>query len=76
MNLKKYIASGVLEKYIFEIASAEEVLSVEWMIKIYPELKEELIRIEDAFELYASQHQIKPPSNWKRKFLRKLRNDH
>lgn len=71
MNFDQYITSGILEKYIFGIANKNEIESVEAMLQIYPEIKDELFKIEKALEYYAHQNQLKPPKKWKRKFFKK-----
>lgn len=45
MDIEDYIASGILENYVFGHVSAQEMQEVECMSHIYPEIKEELTSI-------------------------------
>mgnify|MGYP006902789826 CR=1 FL=1 len=69
VNLKEFIASGLLEKYVFEVANEKEKEIVEEMIKRFPELKKRVSEIEDIIEFYAEKHQIKPPLDWEIRFF-------
>jgi anti-sigma-K factor RskA len=60
VNIKEYIESGVLELYIAGSLSAQEKQEVETYAMQYPEIKQELNAIEQAFEGYAMQHTKKP----------------
>lgn len=53
MNIKDYILSGILEDYVMGLASEQERREVECLTKIYPELKEELGKLEADLELLA-----------------------
>jgi len=54
MDIKTYIASGILENYILGLVSDQERQQVERYAKVYPEVQEELTAIEDALGQYAS----------------------
>ena len=54
MNTAAYIESGILEAYALGALSKEEATQVEADILIYPELKEELIAIENAMQAFTS----------------------
>jgi anti-sigma-K factor RskA len=69
MNTQAYIASGILEEYILGTASLQEKQEVECLSKIYPEIKEELGRLEQALESYALEFQTPPPSELKGKIF-------
>lgn len=50
MNIKEYIASGILELYIYGALSEEENLEVSKRLHEYPEIKEEVEEIEQALQ--------------------------
>lgn len=61
MDIKKYIASGILEQYAFGMLSPAERSVVEANLQQYPELVDELRKIEGALEQYLSAGAV-PPS--------------
>ncbi len=61
MDIKKYIASGILEHYVLGLASEEEQKEVEMYISAYPEIKTELEAIEVAMEQYAQLQGMDTP---------------
>lgn len=61
MDIKKYISSGILEKYVLGLASEEERKEVEMYASGYPEIKAELEAIEIAMEKYAQLQGIETP---------------
>lgn len=61
MNIQAYIESGILEEYVLGTVTPQEKQEVECMSHIYPEIKEELLRTENALEEYALKHQTTPP---------------
>ncbi|KQS33156.1 anti-sigma factor domain-containing protein [Dyadobacter sp. Leaf189] len=65
MNIQAYIESGILEEYVLGTVSPQEKQEVECMSHIYPEIKEELMRTENALEEYALKHQTPPPASLK-----------
>jgi anti-sigma-K factor RskA len=60
MNIQEYIESGILEEYVIGSLSASEIQEVEKMISQYPELKNEVTAIENAFLIYAKGNAVKP----------------
>ena len=74
MDLKKYIASGILEQYVLGLLSAEDRRTVEKDIARYPELKAEVHQIEQALESYISLHQRPVPPDLEGKVLEKIKN--
>ena len=48
MDVKDFISSGIIEIYLLGIATEQEVSLVNEMNKKYPEVEEEIIRIEDT----------------------------
>ncbi|RZK37358.1 MAG: cupin domain-containing protein [Pedobacter sp.] len=63
MNLRAYIDSGVLELYAINSLSEQESKDVEAMLARFPELRKELLSIENALESYAKSRWIAPPSH-------------
>jgi anti-sigma-K factor RskA len=62
MNIQAYIESGILEEYVLGTVSPQEKQEVECMSHIYPEIRDELLRTEDALEQYALKYQTPPPA--------------
>ncbi len=60
MDIKEYIASGVLEQYVLGTINGEELLKVEQMAATYPEIKEEILSISYVFEKLAIENAITP----------------
>jgi mannose-6-phosphate isomerase-like protein (cupin superfamily) len=60
MDIKKFIASGVLEMYVLGQATELECAEVEKVVGQHPEIKAELTAIEIALEQYDLQHAITP----------------
>jgi mannose-6-phosphate isomerase-like protein (cupin superfamily) len=60
MTSKEFIDSGILEQYVFGIASADEIKEVEKMIAIDPAIYFELMAISKSLENYAHEKAIKP----------------
>ncbi len=60
MDIKEYIASGVLEQYVLGTISDEELLTVDQMAASYPEIKEEILSISYVLEKLAIENAIAP----------------
>ena len=73
MDIKEYIASGILESYALGFASEQERREVECMSAIYPELKEELVNIQASFESYAKSIAVEPPAELKASILESIK---
>lgn len=69
MNTKTYIESGILEAYALGGLSAEEEREVEEVVSRYPDVKEELDRIEEGLEQLAQQTAITPPARLRQQVL-------
>ncbi|WP_020530375.1 anti-sigma factor [Flexithrix dorotheae] len=72
MKKEEYISSGVLELYVMGSLSPREEVEVEEMAAKYPEIKEELSKIEASMEQYAFAHARKVPEGMKEKFFSKF----
>ncbi len=63
MNIKKYIASGILEQYVLGITSDDESKEVERNAQQYSEIREEIKSIELTLERFARLQSIAVPKN-------------
>ncbi|HEV3414856.1 MAG TPA: anti-sigma factor [Puia sp.] len=70
MNLKEYIASGIIESYVMGLASESEKAEFEQMCAQYPELVAERRKFEESLEAYASEQAVRPPLEVKAKILK------
>ena len=69
MNLKDYIASGIIESYVMGLASESERAEFEQMCTRYPELVAERRKFEESLEAFASEQAERPPLEVKAKIL-------
>lgn len=69
MNLKNYIASGVLELYIFDVLTEEEKHSVEKNIERFSEVREEIKDIENALLVFSFANSMPAPPSAKKEIL-------
>ncbi|GAB5526485.1 MAG: anti-sigma factor [Roseivirga sp.] len=65
MDIKDYIASGILEAYALDDLPRQERAAVEAMLAKHPELREELHTIEEGLEALAMETAITPPADLK-----------
>jgi anti-sigma-K factor RskA len=54
MDVKEYISSGVLELYAMGALSSSEMQEVDRMCAAHAEVAQELARVQDALNSYAS----------------------
>ena len=69
MNLQEYIASGIIESYVMDLASESERAEFEQLCTQYPELVAARKDFEERLEEYASEHAVAPPPEVKVKVL-------
>lgn len=69
MNLKEYIASGILEAYALGDVTEQQRADVERNLSLYPELRVELSQIEETFELMAMKAAVQPSASVREKLL-------
>lgn len=74
MNLKSYIESGIIERYVLNDLPVNEKRGVERMLHTYPELREELNAIELALQSYATSQKITPPHYLQEQVIKSLLN--
>ena len=72
MDIKKYIASGILEQYVLGQTSEKENQEIQQYAAQYPEIKNELEEIERSLELYAEARKVKAPEGLEAKILEKI----
>lgn len=72
MNVQEYISSGILEAYSLGEVTAAERASVEKAVATYPEVREELRKIEETLEKVTFASAITPPAHLKEKILSKV----
>ena len=73
MEKQEIITSGLLEMYVIGAASSEESAQVEQLRSQYPEVEEEIINIEKAFESYAFANAMEPSASVKNKIFSSLK---
>ncbi len=62
MDIKAYIASGILELYVLGKLDQAQRLEVEANAAQYPEISAEIRAIEEALEAYARLQSVQPPA--------------
>lgn len=76
MDIKNYIASGILEQYVLGKLSPQEEAEVERYAGQHPEIRQELDAIELALEEYALLHGRMPPPGGLSALLQRLHAEH
>ncbi len=66
MNVDDYIKSGLLQDYCLGFLSDDEVLKVEALCKVYPQIADELNLLRKTLEQYAGRDKT-----WQRAELKK-----
>jgi len=74
-DIKKYINSGIIEKYCLGLTSKTESLELEKYCLEFPELKKELKRHQLSLEQYLSKFEIKPSISCKNRILQSLEDE-
>lgn len=72
VDVKEYIASGILESVVLGFASEQEMREVSCLSHIYPEIKAELNAIEQAFEKMAVEGAVAPSAELKAIIIEKI----
>jgi anti-sigma-K factor RskA len=72
MDIRQYIASGIIETYVMGLCTREEELEMETLRRQYPELNNAVIRYEEELEKNMQQHITLPPEKTDDKILKKL----
>ena len=72
MNAQEYIASGLLEAYVFGAASEAEAAEVERAISQYPEVAAEVAAIEETMFKVAKETAVDPPAHLQEEIWAKI----
>jgi len=72
MDIAQYIASGILEEYASDLLPENEANEVRVHIDAYPELRAELLAIEESLEHYTMKKQVLPPFSIRAKVLERV----
>jgi len=72
MNINDYISSGILEQYVLGDISPQEKQEVECMSHIYPELQEELLKLQITLEGLALENAIEVPLHVKKNIFEQI----
>lgn len=73
MNIKEFIEnSGILEEYVLGQLSETDAQGVECLAKTYPEIKEEIVVLENSLNSYASLYERKPPASLKEQIFAQM----
>ena len=72
MNVKEYIASGIVESYVMGLASSEEMAEFERMCAAHSEVRLAREAFEQQLEQQALKHGVKPPPSLKSKIFADL----
>lgn len=60
-EIKNYIDSGIIERYVLGMTSAEEQKEIEILGEIHPEIKEAIANFSNDLELQAQENAVEPP---------------
>ena len=74
MNTKEYISTGILEAYVLGELSVSEKQEVENKLAQYPELRGELMQIEETQEAFLQRAAITPRTKLKEQVLSSVEN--
>ena len=74
MDIKEYISSGILERYVLGTVSSQERQEVECMSHIYPDIYTELRNLEQTLENFATAGAKTPPKHIREKILNQIEN--
>jgi len=69
VDIREYIASGIVESYVLGLASDEERREFEQLCGQYPELAEARVAFERALEKQAMENAVTPPPGLKERVM-------
>jgi anti-sigma-K factor RskA len=72
LDIRAYIASGILEQYVLGLTTSDETEEVERLTRLYPEVQREIEEIRSSLETYARQFAQAPPDTLKDKIWEAL----
>ena len=73
MDIKEYISSGIVELYAMNALSPEDKKEFEKLGMLYPEITEELNKVEKNLESYATSNSLNPRPGLREGIVNKLR---
>ncbi len=68
-DLKTFLESDLLEKYLIDNISTEELYKVEYFIDEYPEAKEQFSELENSLKVFAKSFAVKAPKDIKKNVM-------
>jgi anti-sigma-K factor RskA len=72
MTVKDIIESGIVESYVLGLLDATERAQFEVYLDQYPELQQELARVEQTIAQFAATHAVEPPPQLQEKIWNAL----
>lgn len=72
MDIKDYISSGVVEMYAMHALGPQEKSEFEQKLLLYPELKRELLKVQESLDDYASSFATNPRPELRFKLLQSI----
>lgn len=72
MDIKEYISSDILDRYVLDTVSEQEKKEVECMSHIYPEIKVALDELQESMNSYVSSYKKEPPAVLKERVMTKI----
>ncbi|MCH2042775.1 MAG: anti-sigma factor [Saprospiraceae bacterium] len=72
MDIKSFIASGILEDYVMGLTSEQETQAVQCLSKIYPEILQEVQALEVTMENLALSMQVAPSAGLRNQILQSI----
>lgn len=75
MDLKEYISSGIIERYVLNSVSQQEKQEVECMSHIYPEIRAELYSLQSTIEQLVMKSAVPAPAHLKELILNRIANE-
>ncbi|MBL0105571.1 MAG: anti-sigma factor [Bacteroidetes bacterium] len=70
--MNEYIGSGIVEMYVMGALSAAEVADVEQKAMLYPEIRQEIARVQHTLDNYADAHSKNPRPQVREKIMAAL----
>ncbi|CAL1520943.1 hypothetical protein [Chitinophaga sp. MM2321] len=72
MNVKDYIESGIIERYVLGLATPEQEEELTYLRMLYPELEKEVGAVELRVEEQVLDEAVMPPAKLKRAIFKRM----
>jgi anti-sigma-K factor RskA len=72
LNIQEYISTGILEAYALGELTEAERAQVEKNVSMSPELKAELLKVEETMEAFAMKVAVKPGAELKARIMQQI----